>query len=92
MNVAIVGNAQVNTEKIKDIATMLTESGLDVRYPTLDSLETSEDFSIIEVFKRIDWANIILAVPREGISFDAIVTSEIAYAKHCKKPVFIYYE
>lgn len=92
MNAVIIGNPKTNGEKVKDIATMLTEAGINVRYPTIDTLETSEDFSIIETFNRIDWSNIVIAIPREGLTFGPTITSEIAYAKHSKKPVFIYYE
>lgn len=92
MNIVIIGNAKSNGEKIKNIASVLTEAGINVRYPTVDELDTSEDFSIIESFERIDWAHFVIAIPKEGLAFTQTVTSEVAYAKHCKKPVLIYYE
>lgn len=92
MNVVIIGNPSTNGDRIKELATSLSEGGVNVRYPTIDALDTTEDASIIETFERIDWSNFVIAVPKEGLAFSAKTTSELAYAKHCKKPVLIYYE
>lgn len=92
MNVVIVGNPKTNIEEIKAIAASLTDSGFSVRYPTVEMLEISEDSAMVETFERIDWSDVVIAVPREGLTFGHMTTSEIAYAKHKKKAVLIYYK
>lgn len=94
MNIVIIGNAknQSISEKITSFASTLVEAGLNVRYPSSDSLDTAEDLNFQETFSRIDWADIVLAIPKEGLSFAHSTMSEVAYAKHVKKPVFVYYE
>lgn len=94
MNIVILGNAKnvSVSEKITSIASTLVEAGLNVRYPSSDSLDTAEDLSFQETFGRIDWADMVLAIPKEGLSFAHSTMSEVAYAKHVKKPVFVYYE
>lgn len=91
MNVVIIGNPKTNSEVLKSIAGKLTEAGLSVRYPTVEMLDLGEDSAIIETFERIDWADMVIAVPKEGLVFNHTITSEIAYAKHKQRPVFIYY-
>lgn len=88
MNMVIIGNPSVNGEEIKTIATELTESGINVRYPSSD---TVEELSAIETFERIDWSNFVIAVPRDALNFDAATANYLAYAKHTKKPVLIFY-
>lgn len=92
MNIVIIGNPKRCGDKIKEIAAVLTESGINVRYPTSDMLETNDDLNIQETFSRIDWADFVLAIPREGLGFDHSTMGEVAYAKHVRKPVFVYYE
>lgn len=94
MNIVILGNAKTPSvsEKITAIASTLVEAGLNVRYPSSDTLETAEDLNFQETFGRIDWADMVLAIPKEGLSFAHSTMSEVAYAKHVKKPVFVYYE
>lgn len=94
MNIVILGNTKSATvsEKINAIASTLVAAGINVRYPTADALDTSEDLNFQETFGRIDWADIVLAIPKEGLSFGYSTMSEVAYAKHVKKPVFVYYE
>lgn len=94
MNIVILGNAKNPSvsEKITSIASSLVEAGLNVRYPSSDTLETAEDLNFQETFGRIDWADMVLAIPKEGLSFAHSTMSEVAYAKHVKKPVFVYYE
>lgn len=94
MNVVILGNAKnvSVSEKITSIAALLVEAGLNVRYPSSDTLETAQDLNFQETFGRIDWADMVLAIPKEGLSFAHSTMSEVAYAKHVKKPVFVYYE
>lgn len=94
MNIVILGNAKNPSvsEKITAIASTLVEAGLNVRYPSSDVLETAEDLNFQETFGRIDWADMVLAIPKEGLSFAHSTMSEVAYAKHVKKPVFVYYE
>lgn len=92
MNIVIIGNPKRCGDKIKEIAAVLTESGINVRYPTSDTLETNDDLNIQETFSRIDWADFVLAIPREALGFDQSTMGEVAYAKHVRKPVFVYYE
>lgn len=92
MNVAIIGNSQKRAEKIKAIAAVLNDSEINVQYPSFDEPDPVGDVEIREIFARIDRADLVLAIPREGLSFEHSTMSEIAYAKHVKKPVFVYYE
>ena len=92
MNIVLIGNPKTNGETIKEIAGTLTDAGISVRYPTGDSLDIGEDVAIIETFERIDWADFVIAIPKNGLTFNQSTTSEIAYAKHRKKTVFIFYE
>ena len=91
MNIVIVGNPKTNSETIKNLANSLSEEGLHVRYPTVSDSSADGDLGIIQAFERIDWANLVIAVPRDGLNLEYATTSEIAYAKHAKKPVLLYY-
>lgn len=92
MNIVLIGNPKINGEKIKEVASQLTDAGINVRYPTVDELDTSADIPIIEMFERIDWCTAALVFPRDGLNMDMSTTTAMAYAKHAKKPVFVYYE
>lgn len=85
MNIVLIGNMKTNGEKIKAIAEKFSETGINTRYP-------SEHFDMIKAFENIDWADHVIAVPREGLTFDHSTDSEISYAKYRKKDVFIYYD
>lgn len=85
MNIVLVGNAKTNGDQMKEISEKLTGAGLGVRYP-------SEHSDMIKAFENIDWADYVIAVPREGLTFDHSTDSEISYAKYRKKAVFIYYD
>lgn len=93
MNVVILGNAKQTdvSDVIKTVASTLMESGINVRYPSGEDLNTAEDLSFQETFKRIDWADMVLAIPRDGLTFEHSTMGEVAYAKHVRKPVFVYY-
>ena len=91
MNIVIVGNPKTNDEIIKSLANSLSEEGLHVRYPTLSDSPADGDLGIIQAFERIDWANLVIAIPRDGLNLEHSTTSAIAYAKHAKKPVLLYY-
>lgn len=92
MNIVLIGNPKTNGDTIKEIAAKFVDAGMNVRYPTVDELPTGEDVAIIETFERIDWADFVIAIPRDGLSLNYATTSEIAYAKHKHKAVFLYYE
>lgn len=92
MNVTIVGNPKNSSEKMKKIETRLTDASVNVRHPAMEGLDTADGYDIIETFERIDWCDWVIAVPLEGLTFGQQTTSELAYAKHAKKPVFIYYD
>lgn len=92
MNVAIIGNPKVSAEKMKQISTRLMDINVNIQHPPLDGLDTGDDYDIIDTFKRIDWCDWVVAVPREGLTFSQQTTSELAYARHAAKPVFIFYE
>ena len=92
MNVAIVGNPKISSEKMNQIAARLTDANINVRHPDMEGLDRADNYDIIETFERIDWCDWVIAVPREGLTFGQQTNSELAYAKHAKKPVFIYYE
>lgn len=89
MNIVIIGNPRKSGDKIKTLATELSEAGINVRYPAENSLDSTED--IKETYERIDWSDFVIAVPVEDITFDYSTTSSLAYAKHTKKPVLISY-
>ena len=91
MNVVIVGNLKTNGDTIRGISETLTGSGINVRYPT-DGLTSSDDASAIDIFERIDWADIVIAVPKNGLTFTQSTSLEISYAKYRKKMVLILYE
>lgn len=93
MNVVILGNAkQTNvSDTIKSVASIFVEAGINVRYPAGEDLDTSEDLSFQETYARIDWADVVMAIPRDGLSFEHSIMGQVAYAKHVKKPVFVYY-
>lgn len=92
MNIVLIGNPKTSTERIETIATMLTEAKNNISYASIELLESGESTFLIEMFKQIDWADLVVAIPMEELAFDQLTTSEMVYAKHCKKPVFIYYE
>lgn len=92
MNIVLIGSPKTSGEKIKEIATTLTDAGINVRFPTVDMVDIGDTNAMIETFERIDWADFVIAIPREGLTFTSSTTSEIAYAKHKKKAVLIYYE
>lgn len=92
MNIVLIGNPKNSTERIETIATMLTEAKNNISYASIELLESGESTFLIEMFKQIDWADLVVAIPMEELTFDQLTTSEMAYAKHCKKSVFIYYE
>lgn len=91
MNIVVIGNTKTNGETIRKIATMLIDSGVSVRYPSEEGLDTGEEVNIEETFDRVDWCDCVIAVPREGITFGYATTYEMTYAKHVNKPVLIYY-
>lgn len=84
MNIVLIGNMKTNGDKIKAIAEKFSITGITARYPSGQS-------DIIKAFENIDWADIIIAIPREGLTFDHSTDSEISYAKYRRKDVFIYY-
>lgn len=88
MNMVIIGNPSTSGDRIKEVATELIASGINVRYPSSDAVEEE---SAIETFERIDWSNFVIAIPRDALNFDTSTANYLAYAKHTKKPVFIYY-
>lgn len=92
MNIVLIGNPKTSGEKIKEVAAQLADNGISVRYPTTDELDTAVDIPIIEMFERIDWCTAALVFPRDGLNMDISTTTAMAYAKHAKKPVFVYYE
>lgn len=91
MNIVIIGNIKTNADDIKSIAEKLAEAGIGVRYPAFDMPDVSADSEMVAAFERIDWADFVIAIPRDGLTFSHATTSEIAYAKYRKKPVLIYY-
>lgn len=91
MTIVIVGNPKTNGETITSLANSLSEAGLNVRYQTRDDISAAEDLGIMQSFERIDGADLVIAIPRDGLNLDYTTTSEIAYARHAKKPVLLYY-
>lgn len=88
MNIVIIGNPKASSECIKEIAESFTEAGINVRYPSVDSIEQN---SAMETFERIDWSNFVIAIPKVDLNFDSATAIYLAYAKHMNKPVFIFY-
>lgn len=84
MNIVLIGNMKTNGDKIKAIAEKFSATGIAAKYP-------SDHSDMINAFENIDWADLVIAVPREGLTFDHSTDSEISYAKYRKKEVFIYY-
>lgn len=91
MNVMILGNHKTNEDTIRYLSERLAAAGNTVRQSAQRSAETGEDSALIESFKNVDWADMIIAVPKEGLIFAHSITAEIAYARHKGKGVFIYY-
>lgn len=94
MNIALIGSLKSNASTINSLSEKLTTAGNTVRTPSQNSnsaASTSVDSDFIESFERIDWADMIIAIPKEGLSFTHDITAQLAYAKHRKKSVFIYY-
>ena len=92
MNVTIIGNQKTNGDIIKGISDIFINSGADVRYSSDDGIVSSEDSVAIESFERIDWSDIVIAVPKSGLTFAQSVLMEVTYAKYRKKKILIFYE
>ena len=84
MNIYIIGSMS-NYDKIKKVVDCLERQGQQPRYaqPSTDDLPTC----IERCYTNIDWANVIIAVPKDDGTFGNGVTYEIAYAKHIGKKV-----
>lgn len=91
MNIMILGNERTNAETIKALSERLAASGNTVRISSQRTAEIGEDTTLMETFSNIDRSDIVLAVPKDGLIFSQSVTAGIAYTRHCKKAVFIYY-
>lgn len=91
MNIAIIGNPKTNSSTIKSLAERLTASGNTLKYPIEDAPSNGVDSEIIEIFEHIDWADMVIAIPREALAFNHDTTAGLAYAKYKKKTAFIYY-
>lgn len=91
MNVAIIGNIRSNAAMISKLSEKITGSGNTVKCPPESVASDSVDAELIESFERIDWADMVIAVPKVGLAFTHDTTAELAYAKHKRKTVFIYY-
>lgn len=94
MNIAIIGNPKLNSSTISKLSEKLTASSNIVKVPIIADYTAEDraiDAELVEGFERIDWADMVIAVPKCGLAFTHDITAELAYARYKKKTVFIYY-
>lgn len=90
MKIAIVGHPRENKERIQRVSELFSHLGASITQ--VDKEEgTSNDATFLHIFQSIDNADLVVAVPLEGLTLDYVATGAIAYAKHLNKQVFIYY-
>lgn len=87
MNIYIIGSMS-NYDKIQEAVQCFERQGQQPRYaqPSTDNLPTC----IERCYTNIDWANVVIAVPKDDGTFGNGTTYEIAYAKHIGKYVIKY--
>lgn len=85
----VIGSFTKYKEIVTAASTLNAIEGYTARYakPMVEDRQTMEEV-IAEVFKNIEWCDLLFVVSKEGGRLGDCTLYEIAYARKLKKPVF----